>query len=328
MREHGDLERLEHFRVDIEKALSGSDISGILVQPEFDKILERMVEYKNPLRQNLPRKPGSGESWKVRRRAAPGTTPAAFVDDTDTLVEDEGIYTGKEYKFKTIAAKGKVTRRAQATGKKWLDLFAEELNARVDDFKDYEEYGIIAGSTGVSAKQFDGLRILIPSTQQVIAGGTGTGPLTLALLDETIDKCTGDPDMLIMTKRTRRELNALLQISQRFIDRVEVKGGFKVMAYNDIPVFVSTRVVNTVKVDTNAGVTTAGSPYADGNSSSIYVLDTESTFIGELTKLTIQPLAKTTSQFDAFEIFCDEVLVVRNPQKNAKLIGINKNYAV
>lgn len=320
-------ETLEQFRVDIEKALSGSDIAEMIL-PELDKVIARMVDYKNPLRQNLPRKPGSGDAYKVRRRAAPGTTPAAFVAENETPKEDEGVYTGKQYPYKTILAAGKITRQAQDAGKKYFDVMAEEISGRTDDFKDYEEWAIVAGNTVTSVKQFDGLRVLIPSTQQVIAGGTGTGPLTLALLDEAIDTSKGNPDMLVMSRRTRRELNALLQISQRFIDRIEVKGGFKLMAYNDIPIYVSTRVVNTVKVDTVVGVTTAGSPYADGHSSSIYIVDTETTFISERQALKIMPLAKTTSQFDKFEIFCDETLVVRNPQKNAKLIGINKNWEV
>ena len=312
------------FRVDIEKALTGSTAGSILMQPEIDKVIGNLVDYKNPLRQNLPRKPGSGDAWYIVRRAVSGTTPAAFVADTDDLQEDQGTYTKIPFAYKTIAARGKVTRRLQATGKSFVDVLATEMENKAIEFKNYEDLAIVAGSTAVSANQFDGLRYLIPSTQQVVAGcvvgggGVAGGcALTLAQLDEAIDLCAGMPDMLVMSKRSRRALNALLQISQRFMDRVTVQGGFSLLSYNDIPIYVSTNVVNTQTVNFTGVTAETG-----GRTSTIYVVDTEHTWIGELTKLTVMPLAKKSSQYDEFDIFCDEVLVNRNPNANAKLVGI------
>ncbi|RLF98543.1 MAG: hypothetical protein DRN49_05720 [Thaumarchaeota archaeon] len=307
--------------VDIEKALDISGAGSILMQPVIDKVVAQLVDYRNPLRQNLPRKPGSGSAWVLNRRTACSTTPAAWVLDTDELHEDEGNYTQVSFYYKTLAARGKVTRKLQAVGRTYADILADELESKVLEFKDVEDKGLLIGSTTASAtsKEMQGLKWLIPESQTVVCyAGTAGGTLTLELLDEAIDLCTGEPDMLIMSKKTRRLLNALLQSSQRFIDKIEVKGGFKVMSYNNIPIYTSNNVVNTQSVGAGGTV----SSEVGGSTSSIYVVDTEHTWVGVLTPVKVQPLAKTSSQFDKFDIFCDEVLVVRNYQANSKLVGI------
>ncbi|GAH21237.1 unnamed protein product, partial [marine sediment metagenome] len=60
----------------------------------------------------------------------------------------------------------------------------------------------------------------------------------------------------------------------------------------------------------------------DGHTASIYFVDSEQTWVGELTPVKVQPLAKTSSQFDMFDIYCDETLVVRDERANSKLVGI------
>jgi len=304
--------------VDIRKALGQTDAGSVLIQPEIDKVLQHLVEYKNPLRQNLPRKRGSGPSWYLNRRSA-GSTGAQFVGDKDTIDEDQGSYARVEFGYKTIAAKGKVTRRMQAIGRSYMDILAEEIEARTLEFKDYEDWALFRGSTSTSANQFDGLDRLITQTV-TCATSTSAGPLTLAKLDEAIDTCTGDPNMIIASKRTRRVLNQLLQSAQRFVNVVEVKGGFKVMSYNGIPIFTSSNIVDTMLM-ASGGASVAA--YTGGDASTLYVLDTEYVWVGELTPLSILPLAKVSSQYDEFDIYCDQALVMANAQKHTSVIGIS-----
>lgn len=307
--------------VNIQKALDISGAGSILMQPIIDKVVSQLVDYRNALRQNLPRKPGSGQAWILNRRTAATSTPAAWVNDTEEIGEDEGTYTQVSFYYKTVAARGKVTRKLQAVGRSYADVLADELEARVVEFKDVEDKGFTVGATTANgtSKQFQGLKWLIPDTQTVVCqASTAGGTLSLALLDEAIDKCTGDPDMLIMSKRSRRKLNALLQSSQRFIDKIEVKGGFKLISYNNLPIYTSNNMVNTQSVGAGGTV----SSEVGGSTSSIYIVDTEHTWIGVLTEVKVQPLAKTSSQFDKFDIYSDEVIVVNNYQANSKLVGI------
>jgi HK97 family phage major capsid protein len=192
--------------VDIKKALGQTQAGTVLVDKEIDKTIQHLVEYKNPIRVNLPRKQGSGAAWYVNRRSA-GSTLAAFVSDTDTITEDTGTYVQVAFSYKTIATQGRVTRFMQAIGRSYTDVLAEEIEAKARDFRDYEEWALIKGSVSTSSKQFDGLDILIPSSQAVgMTTASGGSSLTLAKMDEAIDKCVGEPDMIAMSKRSRREL--------------------------------------------------------------------------------------------------------------------------
>lgn len=301
-------------------SVDGSLQAGdILRQPEVDKIIGQLVDYKNPLRQNIPRKSGSGKAWILNRRAE-GETGPQWVADTDTINEDQGKYTQATFDYKTLAAKGKVTRKLQAVGRTYANILADEIEARAIEFKNIEDQAIITGNATSSPNQPDGLKVLIPVSQAVFAGGSGVatgGALTLSLMDQLVDKAIFDPDMLIMSRKMRRSLNALLQANQRFIDKIEVKGGFKVMSYNDIPIFTSTNAVDTQTFD---GFTVTAE--TGGSLSSIYCLDSEQFWMGVLTEVTIMPLAKTTSQFDEFDIFVDEAPVLRNFLGVSKLLGL------
>ena len=51
-----DLEQLK-------KALNMANAGQSMQQPLVDQVLQELIEVNNPLRQNLPRKPGSGSDW-------------------------------------------------------------------------------------------------------------------------------------------------------------------------------------------------------------------------------------------------------------------------
>jgi len=303
--------------IDIEKALNVTDAGSVLLQPDINKEVEALVEYKNPIRQNLPRKPGSGDGVYVNMRT-PTTTVADFVADTDTLTERQATYAQTKYTYRTIAARGCVTRKLIATGRSYTDVWREELEGRALDFKDYEDWALIWADADTT-NQFDGVDALITSTQTVtMTTSSGGTTLTLAKMDEVIDTCSYEPDMIICSKACARKLNALLQTNQRFIDRIEVKGGFKVMSYNDIPVYRSTNVYDTqtfdgTEVTANTGDTTT----------TLFVLDTDHLYVSELTALTVEQLAKTSSQNTRFDIYEDITVVLNNTKSCAKLIGID-----
>lgn len=302
---------------DIFKALGISEAGDILRQPEIDKIVAQIVEYKNPIRMNFPRKTGSGDKWYINRRT-PGTTGAQWVSDTDSITEETGSYTQVTFAYKTLATKGRVSRKLQAQGASYASVLADEIEAQSLDFKDKEDYGLVWGNAN-NSNEFDGMDRLITSAQTVVMSSVSGGAvITLTKMDEVIDQCAFEPDMIICSKRTRRQLNAALQASQRFVNSIEVRGGFKVSSYNNIPVFVSTNIMNT---QTFSG--TVVSSNTGGACSTLYVIDTEHMWIGVLTPITVLELAKTTSQRDDFEIYCDETLVLRNPLSPAKLIGLS-----
>lgn len=296
-----DLEQLK-------KALNIANAGNQLQQPLVDRVLQELIEVNNPLRQNFPRKPGSGSEWILNQRTSRGAG-GSFVDDTDEPVETQASYAQKKFPYKTVIQRGKVTRKLVAVGKTLLDIEAEEVENALQAVRDAEEDALINGNSTTNPKQFNGLRALTPAGQVVVAGTNGA-PLSLDLMDQVVDLNRGNPDMIIMSKKANRKLNALLQAQQRFVDTMEVKGGFRVQVYNGIPIFRSIFV---------SDAQTQGTA---NNTTDIFVVDKSAAWVGELTPLKMLRLATKSSQFSEFDIFEDLTLVLGNDIKVSRLAGV------
>ena len=296
-----DLEQLK-------KALDVANAGQQLQQPLVDQVLQELIEVNNPIRQNLARKPGAGAEWILNQRTSRGAG-GAFVDDTDEPTDTQSNYAQKKFPYKTIIQRGKVTRKLQAIGKTLLDIEAEEVNNALQAVRDAEEDALINGDSAVNPKQFNGLRKLIPAGQTVVAGPNGA-PLNLDMMDEAVDLNRGVANMIIMSKKANRKLNALLQAQQRFVDTMEVQGGFRVQVYNGIPIF---RSIFVSDAQTQGSAT---------NCTDIFFLDTNAVWIGELTALKMMRLPQKSSQFTEFDIFQDITLVQANDIKVSRLAGV------
>lgn len=307
--------------MDIRKALSPTNVDS-LIPKEIDKVIQQLMDYNNPLRQNLPRRKGSGKAWYLSQRTPTGTTPATFYSaTTDDFVDDTGTYAEKDFEYETIGARGKVFRLAQDQTKGQVNLLASEIEARTLEFKNYEEWALFWADSS-SSNQFDGIdKLILDSDSQVIyQAATKLGSsLTLAKMDELIDACAPfTPKMLVTSYGGRRAINALLQSQQRFLDKTEVKGGFKVLAYNDIPIFASTQITDTL--DYNAtGVLQATT---GGSTTAIFALDTEHLWVGVLNELTYKELANKSTQYMEFDIYEDVTIVFANQLAQSKLVNV------
>ena len=126
------------------------------------------------------------------------------------------------------------------------------------------ELAFIMGQTTTTSnsKEFKGLlRILAelesPTTtdldalnnSQVIVVHASSGALTMPYMDELIDQIRpGKPDMLLMSRRARRKLNALQRASGSAVVMTELKEfGLSVPSYDDIPIFVSDWVPDNIQ---------------------------------------------------------------------------------
>lgn len=314
----------------LKRALGESEIDGVLEQPLVQKEIAALVDYKNPLRESIPRKSGSSTEWLLNRRTA-GATVAEFVGDTDTLTEDTSAYTRTAFPYKTIATQGKVTRKAQAEGRSYTDILMDEISAKVDDFRDFEDNQIIKADIGVSSKQFDGLWELIPSAQKVAVTAESAGAeITLSIMDKFIDKNIGNVDMILCSRAFRRQLESKLQSQQQFVNMTEIAGGFRVMTYMGIPVLPTTSIPDTVHNPGGGGGAPSHANLVGGTGTStvVFALDFQHVWVGELTPFTVMPLAKSSSQFDEFDLFEDITLVLNNTLKVSALYAADVNVQV
>ena len=88
-----------------------------------------------------------------------------------------------------------------------------------------------------------------------IEAGTNGATLTLAMLDELIDKVLGGkPDLLLMSRRSRRKINALSRAAGVNLQTERDEFGSFIDLYNGIPVGVSDWVLDNV-TQGSSGVT-------------------------------------------------------------------------
>ena len=298
----------EQAKSDLEKALDLTQVTGQgLFQEKVSTVIQDVLDHNNPLRRNLPRLRGEGKAWELRQITAQTghSQPFSLLNDTEEPDTEANIArTPKSFVWKIFLERGKVTQQGRDVGRSWRDLFADEMTAITTFIRDQEEDVTINGDAAVvGGRQFSGLKKLAPAAQTI----TVAGPLTLRRIDETIDTLISRPNMLVMSKRTRRELWSILQSNQRFVDSIEVTGGFRVTAYApDIGIFYSQFIAN----NEGAGV----------NESRVYVLDTEFIHYGVLTDFRMIPLSRKSSQFEEFDIRGSETLVLANDTKGLAMM--------
>ncbi|MFN3652624.1 MAG: hypothetical protein ACK47B_23855 [Armatimonadota bacterium] len=294
--------------VPIRRALSQTDVEDKIVLDVLDRMLEDLIRVHNPLWALLPRRPGSGPAANIKQRTARGA--AGFVSDTeDPATVESSFGVPKNFPYKTILYPGKVTRRASAITRDQVDLVADEIESGVQDVRDVWENCVINGAVADDADSFDGLKTLTPAGQKVAMGANGA-PLTLNKIDEAIDLCFGKPTFITLAQRVHRELNALLQAQQRWNDKVEVDGGFRLASYDGIPlVWTQWQSITEAKGTAN-------------NASTMRFVNVGKCYAEDLTPLTRMVLARTSSQFERFDIFLDTTLVLRNEKYISELNGI------
>jgi HK97 family phage major capsid protein len=309
-----------------ERAVNVSTAGGVLIQTYINRVVQMLTLREFGLQAVLDRTPGQGDKAYINRRAA-GSTGGAWVADTDGVTEETGTYSQVSFAYRTLATRGRVTRKLQAIGRSYGDALAQEITAKAEDFADTLEAGCITGDSGANANQINGLLTLVNAvgTDVVsnITTASGGGALTLARLDEAIDKVKGSANrsdlVIVGSFAGLRGVNSALQAQQQFVNEVEIKGGFRVKSYDGIPLVVSTRMPDTIAAGATGGIITS---FTSGTSTAIAVINKRYVKIEELTPTTVMPLAKTDSQFDQFDMFWDGALVLHNTRGAALLTGI------
>lgn len=305
-----------------QRSLSVSSAGSVLLQTNINKVVQQLTLREFGLQAVLDRKPGSGNAAYINRRSA-GTSGGVWVADTDSSSEETGTYAQTSFAYKTLLTKGRVTRKVQATARSYGDALATELIGKTEDFANALEDGCMNGDSRF-ANQFSGALTLINAvSSQVVANSTLTagGALSLSKLDEAIDRVRGAgnrSDLVIVASfNGARKLNAALQAQQQFTNMIEIAAGFRVRTYDTIPIVISTALGNAL--DWSGSTINA---FTGGSTTAYLILNRRYLWLEELTPTTVMPLAKTTSQYDEFEMFTDSALVYANTLGAAILGGI------
>lgn len=199
-------------------------------------VIETVIQ-ESPILQTLPFIEIVGNGLTYNQENTPPS--AEFYDVGDTWQESTPTFTQKTATLRILGGDADVDNFLLATRSNVQDLETAvvQLKARAIQRK-FEETFII-GDSAVDPKAFDGIDKLIPPEQTTSMGANG-GNLTLAKLDELIDLVKGGrPDLLLMSRRSRRSLNNLARTSGPVLETDRNDFGQMVTFYDGIPVGVS-----------------------------------------------------------------------------------------
>ena len=320
------------------------DVNGegaTLLQTYINRTIQQLTIREMGLSAVIPRKAGQGDKEYINVRTVLGATSAttasdggSWLTDTDTVDIQTGTYAQKEFEYKTLVSRGRVTRKLQATGRSYGDILAMELQAKAEDFNQVLENSFINGDpnrTGSNNRhQYECMGYLtimngylgVNQVNAVDLSSALPATLTLNKLDETIDMVKGSANrsdlMIVCSRAGHRELNKLLQSKQQFNDVVELAAGLRVRTYDGIPIIQSTEVLDTYALNTSQVLTS----YSAGTGTGFFIINKRYAHVSELTPTSVMPLAKTDSQFDQFDMFWDGCPVLSNVYGGAALLNV------
>ena len=184
----------------------------------------------------LPFEGITGNAFKYVQEVSPGTVNFYAVNDTWT----EGSATVRQMTtgLAIMGGDADVDNFLQRTMSDPNDQRATQIRLKAKALRRKFENAAITGDSATDANSFDGLRKLCVAAQTLLAGTNGAA-LTLPLIDQMLDLLRGrKADALLMSRRTRRQLKALLETSAHYIE-TGTAFGRQVMMYDGIPVVAS-----------------------------------------------------------------------------------------
>jgi len=239
-----------------------------------DMLLQGVVETivkDSPILQQLPfiEIVGNGLTYNQEK-----TLPSVdFYDVGDTWTESTPTFEQKTANLKIVGGDADVDNFLKATRSNIQDLEAAVVELKAKAVRDKFEDTFIYGDATANPKQFDGLRKLIDTTtasDQVIAMGDTGATLTLNKLDELIDAVKGGkPALLLMSRRSRRKINALARAAGGMMETDRDKWGNFIQFWDGIPIGVSDWILDTHVLSGGVETATTG-----GNCSTIYAFQT------------------------------------------------------
>ena len=231
-------------------------------------VVETIVK-ESPVLQKLPFVEIVGNGLTYNRE---NTLPNIdFYDVGDTWAESTPTFTQVTANLKIMGGDADVDNFLKATRNNIQDLEAAVVELKAKALQQKFEEVVIYGDSSVNAKQFDGLRKIIntgAASPQVIAMGATGATLTLAKLDELIDAVKGGkPDMLLMSRRSRRKINALVRTAGGMIQTEQDKWGNFVQLWDGVPIGVNDWILDTHVLTGSVETATTG-----GTNSTIYAV--------------------------------------------------------
>ncbi len=217
-------------------------------------VIETVVK-ESQLLQLLPFMEVTGTALSYNREAS---MPAAqFYDVGDTWVEATPTFTPVTAALKIMGGDADVDNFLARTYASPNDLEATVIAAKAKATAYSFADAFFNGDATANPKQFDGLTKLITDASQSLSLGANGGALTLDKMDELLDAVVpGRPDVIFMSKRSRRKLSSLRRSSGAVLETGVDQFGQHVTYYDGIPVETDDNISDAQTVGTSTNTST------------------------------------------------------------------------
>jgi len=223
-----------------------------------DVLLEGVIETaisESPVLQRLPFIEIVGNGLTYNRENAAAT--AAFYAVGDAWDEDTPTFTQATATLKILGGDADVDHYLARTRNNVQDLEAAVVALKAKAVQQAFDDTFINGDPGTDPNAFEGIDGLCSVGQTVSMGDDGA-TLTLAKLDELIDRVRGGkPDLLLMSRRTRRTLTALGRAAgSGVVEQDRDAFGQMVQYYDGVPIGVDDFIGDDSEVGENEDCST------------------------------------------------------------------------
>ena len=216
-------------------------------------VIETVVQ-DSPILQALPFIEITGNGLTYNRENAAAT--ASFFQVGDTWTESTPTFSQITASLTIVGGDADIDNYLLTTRSNVQDLQSAVIRLKAKAVQQKFEDTFVNGDTAVDVKSFDGIDKLTTGGQAASMGANGA-TLTLAKLDELIDLVKGGaPDLLLMSKRTRRSLNNLARTAGSFLQTDRNDFGQMVQFYDGIAIGVSDYISDAKTVGTSADCST------------------------------------------------------------------------
>lgn len=229
--------------------------------------ISETIVNESPVMAQLPFIEVLGNSLRYNRENTLPTVANRAVGDTWT--ESAPTFTEVTAALKIIGGDADVDNFVRATRADTQDLEAVIVAAKAKAFANHFENLFLYGDATADPLAFDGLQKLMPSAQRVAMGsGSTPGALSLAKLDEAIDKVKpGRPDLILMSRATRRRISTYMRANSSPVQFLIDDFGHRTIAWDTIPIAVSDFISDAETISGGAYSAKTG-----GASTSVFVL--------------------------------------------------------
>jgi hypothetical protein len=221
-----------------------------------DTLIQGVVETiikDSPVLQRLPFVEIVGNGLTYNRENAAAT--AGFFDVGDTWTESTPSFTQVNTALKIMGGDADIDNFLIATRSNIQDLETAVVQLKAKAVRQLFETTFVTGDATGNPKSFDGLDKLCDPTQAISMGANGA-TLTLDKLDELVDAVKGGkPDILLMSRRSRRSVTKLARNSGSFLEADRDEFGQMLQFYDGIPIGVSDYISDAQTVGTSTDCT-------------------------------------------------------------------------